>query len=391
MAEAMSKTNKLSLCMIIKNESAYVREAVESVLPIVEECIVIDSGSTDESTQIIQDLAKLEPKIRFFHREWPNDFSKQKNFAIDQAKFDWILFLDADERIYSEDHSQILEAIQNRDIFAYDLPIRNYTNEVTEIGFIALTNNPIANGFIPTHLHRLFRRDLRIRYEGILHERIEQSLQKFGLKTQPLSATIHHLGPLKEGDPKTRATRYIFYEDLGRKKIAAEPLNPQAHWELGVVLQKQKKLDEASREFERAHSLSPATEEFETYYCLSLFQQCKWSRLIAHPVKSNSAKAFQLLAQAQTNPSAIDDLDRHRRDFSQMALFIFELSLNHKRTDRLASDRALAMEAFGKTGLVEFLEGSALRKQGELNSARELLLQSQKKGCALAERELQFI
>jgi glycosyltransferase involved in cell wall biosynthesis len=388
----MAQRSKLSLCMIFRDEAPFIREALESVLPIIDEAVLVDSGSSDGSDKIVADLQKSNPKIKYLHRAWPNDFADQKNYAIEQANGDWILFLDADERIDRGDHEVLRCAIERAEVMAYDLPIKNYTNEMTEIGFRLDRENVYgALGFIPTHLHRLFRKDSRIRYEGILHERIESSLEVLGAKTEPLKVVIHHLGPLKEKNLQLQSKRYAFYEDLGRRKIAAESSNPQAYWELGVVLQKQKKLREATEMFYQAMQLAPDTDEFEVYYCLSLFQQSRWDLLRTYSARSKRARIFPTVARAQIDARAIDELDQFRGDYLQVTLFIFELSLMHKRTDRIDSDRKRANELFGDTGLVEFLEGSALRRGGDQMRAREFLTLAKQKGCALAEKELALI
>jgi tetratricopeptide (TPR) repeat protein len=374
--------------MIFRNEAPFLREAIDSVLPIVDECVLVDSGSEDGSEQVIHAMAKLSPKIRYYLRPWPHDFSDQKNFAIDHATGEWVLFLDADERIFQPDHSKILTAIDTPDIMAFDLTIRNYTNDITEIGYQLSTDSSIASGFVPTHLHRLFRRHPQIRYQGIIHERIEPSLKALEAKTQALDAVIHHLGPLKEKHLGLQQKRLNFYEDLARKKVTSHPNDAQAYWELGVILQKQRRLPEASETFKKALDLSPHTAEFEIYYCLSLFQQSRWDLLRAYRARSPEASVFHWVARAQTDASAIEKLDAYRNHFLQVALFIFELSLNHNRLDRLTEDRSKANLLFGSTGLVEFLEGSVMRRQGNYSEALRLLKISQQKGCALAAQEM---
>ncbi|MBN8554448.1 MAG: glycosyltransferase [Deltaproteobacteria bacterium] len=380
----------LSLCMIFKNEALYLEEAIRSVLPIASECILIDSGSQDGSEKIVFNLQKNYPSTQFKYikREWPGDFSNQRNFAIEQASQDWILFLDADERISSEDYEIILKSIQEKEVFAYDLSIRNYTYDTSELEYQPSSSKHFPYGFVPTKLHRLFRRDLKIRYSGILHERIEPSLLQYQLKTKSLNAVIHHLGRLKEKDHQLESERYAFYEILGQKKIEENPQDAQAQWELGVILLKQGRPEEARSYFSKAMTLAPEVEDFQIYYALSLFKQAKWNELEKFNSPHMRANFFSILAKAQTQPQMIKQLDNFRDSFSQASLFIFELSLRHHQVERLSQDRKLAEEIFSATGLVEFLEGSFYRSESQWDKAIPLLSKSLEKKCDLAIHDL---
>ncbi|HKO99304.1 MAG TPA: glycosyltransferase family 2 protein [Pyrinomonadaceae bacterium] len=85
----------ISATIITYNEEANIREACESVA-WADEVIVVDSGSTDTTTQIAQALG-----ARVVHHDWPG-FAAQKQFAVEQASHPWIFSLDADERVSPE-------------------------------------------------------------------------------------------------------------------------------------------------------------------------------------------------------------------------------------------------------------------------------------------------
>jgi len=83
---------KLSLAMIVKNESRCLARCLQSVKGIVDEIVVADTGSTDDTANIAREFGA---KVSNF--DWVDDFAAAKNFAIDQTAGDWILVLDADE------------------------------------------------------------------------------------------------------------------------------------------------------------------------------------------------------------------------------------------------------------------------------------------------------
>ena len=84
----------LSLCMIVRDEETQIGKALESVKDIVDEIVVVDTGSSDRTKEIIREF---EGKI--FETKWEDNFSKAKNLALEKAKGDYILFMDADEYI----------------------------------------------------------------------------------------------------------------------------------------------------------------------------------------------------------------------------------------------------------------------------------------------------
>ena len=83
---------KISACVIVKNEEKNIECWLNNMRQIADEIIVVDTGSTDNTLTILEN-AGITP----YHFTWCNDFSVAKNYAIQQATGDWIVFLDADE------------------------------------------------------------------------------------------------------------------------------------------------------------------------------------------------------------------------------------------------------------------------------------------------------
>jgi glycosyltransferase involved in cell wall biosynthesis len=98
---------KISACTITKNEEKNIARSIESYKNYVDEIIIVDTGSTDNTVEIAKSLgAKV---IEF---KWINDFAAAKNCALDVAKGDWILFLDADEWIKDNGAMKLQNIIQ---------------------------------------------------------------------------------------------------------------------------------------------------------------------------------------------------------------------------------------------------------------------------------------
>lgn len=168
----------LSLCMIVRNEEAFLEECLASARPIVDELIIVDTGSTDQTPAIAR---KYGANV-IFH-PWNDDFSEARNVGLDRATGDWILMLDADECLAPEGHAEIREAIRNERIAAYQLPVVNvYDNGQSVISLIT----------------RLFRNDPSIRFENVIHEQVTKCLTHFArersLDFASLKAQIIHRG-----------------------------------------------------------------------------------------------------------------------------------------------------------------------------------------------------
>ena len=83
---------KITACVIVKNEEKCIGRWIKSVQSYADEIIVVDTGSTDRTVAIVK-----ENRVNLHTFPWTGDFSAAKNYALDKATGDWIVFLDADE------------------------------------------------------------------------------------------------------------------------------------------------------------------------------------------------------------------------------------------------------------------------------------------------------
>ena len=98
----------LSLCMIVKNEEACLPQVLESVQPVVDEMVILDTGSSDRTIDIATDYG-----ARVYHFQWCNDFSAARNHALRYVRGKWVLVLDADEVLTPEIIPEIQQAIKS--------------------------------------------------------------------------------------------------------------------------------------------------------------------------------------------------------------------------------------------------------------------------------------
>lgn len=194
--------------MITKNSEDRIERTLKSVNGLVDEIIVVDTGSSDNTREIASEYGKV------FDFEWVDDFSKARNYAYSKATGDWILNLDDDETVSEIDFDKIKEFVSNSDDLGFYLEQRNYTNEPGNNGWVSSKDDKykeskIAYGYVPQIIVRLFKNDKRIRSIGVIHDSVVQSIEQLGTLGK-IDAVIHHYGTLERNREKT--LRYIEIE-----------------------------------------------------------------------------------------------------------------------------------------------------------------------------------
>ncbi len=147
----------VSVVVITKNEENNIVECLESVHGWASEIIVVDDESTDQTIELAEKYAD-----KVFHRKMDNE-GTHRNWAYAQAKNDWVLSLDADERIIPELRDEISETLQeNKEYHAFTIPRRNYLGDYWVK----------HGGQYPAAQLRLFLKE-RFRYEEVeVHPRV---------------------------------------------------------------------------------------------------------------------------------------------------------------------------------------------------------------------------
>lgn len=113
--------SSLTIVILTKNEALNIVECVENAKQVTDDVLVIDSGSTDDTVQ----LAKTAG-ARVVYRAWDDDFAAQRNFAIENSDAEWILYLDADERLNDALVESIKKALQENKDERYEIKRINH-------------------------------------------------------------------------------------------------------------------------------------------------------------------------------------------------------------------------------------------------------------------------
>lgn len=247
----------LSMCLIVKNEEFHLPNLLNSVKSIVDEIILVDTGSTDRTKEIGEEFG-----AKIFDFKWNNDFSAARNFSMDQATGDWILIMDADEVITKEDGDKLKSLLHFPPQIVYLMDTRNYLNEPFTPDWIRVIGEypdeeKGFTGYIISRKIRLLPNDPNLRFQFPVHELISLTdCFRYNYNHKLFSVPIHHYGVTREKKPKWEE-KNLMYLDIGIQKIKEEPSNPAAFYELGVEYGILGKPKEASENLERCLELNP--------------------------------------------------------------------------------------------------------------------------------------
>jgi glycosyltransferase involved in cell wall biosynthesis len=203
---------RVTATLIVRDESAFIEDCLRSLVGNVDEIVLVDTGSRDNTVEI----ARRYP-IKLHHFPWCDDFSAARNHALAQASGEWILYIDADERLEIPDHDAFARAISDGGKVAWQVRLH------PRVGWTAYSEL------------RLFRSDPRIRFHGVIHERIHPDVETVAradrLEIGTCDVRLHHVG--YESDQRHKNSRNI---PLLRDYLARDPDRLFCWWHLGECL-----------------------------------------------------------------------------------------------------------------------------------------------------------
>lgn len=180
--------------MIVKNEEELLPQCLDSIKDVVDELIIVDTGSTDRTVEIAESYG-----ARVYHHPWKGSFSEARNHSIKYATCDWILQIDADEELEAKDIPILRAALRHKD---YNSVLVSLVSEM-------------SGGLSINYFQRIYRSG-KAHYEGIVHNQIV--CEGEGLITD---IRIHHYG--YNLDPKQMKKKHKRTENLLKKQIAEDP------------------------------------------------------------------------------------------------------------------------------------------------------------------------
>jgi tetratricopeptide (TPR) repeat protein len=266
-----SVRQRLALCLIVRNEERFLRACVESARDVVDEVVIVDTGSTDSTIELASQLAD-----RVVREPFADDFSRARNVALNAASADWVLFMDADERLVPQQAKRIQPLLE--------------TTPSGVLGWSMLRFNLFATGeFYTGYQTRLINRAAGVRFDRRINESVKASVRRLGGAIERAPLFFNHFGhcrPVAERDAKAHRYMRLMHEQLDAQpddpvlagyialnlrivgdfaaartwsdhSIAAGGDNPTVWFFRGHVLRALGEPDQALVAFERAAELAP--------------------------------------------------------------------------------------------------------------------------------------
>jgi GT2 family glycosyltransferase/tetratricopeptide (TPR) repeat protein len=202
--DGSAATPRVSLCLIVKNEEHNLPACLESAADLVDEIVVVDTGSTDHTKEI---AARFGAKVVDFR--WIDSFSAARNEGLRHATGQWIFWMDADDRLDADNREKL------RALFAGLKP----ENAAYSMKCLCLPDADTGTATMVDHI-RLFRNDSSLRWEHRIHEQILPAIRRLGAEVRWSDVVVHHTG----------------YQDrtLRKKKLGRDlRILEQEHAELG--------------------------------------------------------------------------------------------------------------------------------------------------------------
>jgi len=221
---------KISLAMIVKNASKYIERSLQSVMHIVDEVVIVDTGSTDNTV----DILRKYDNVNLYQIEWRNDFSYARNFSIEKTSGDYVLVLDADEYLVEGSRNELVSLAEK--------------GLIGRIQIISNFNKDNQTFESSEYVSRFFPR--AIRFVGIIHEQLDSKI-----KREKLTVKVKHDGYYQTNKSKRNIPLLL-------KSLKENPDDPYYLFQLGVELRIDKQYEKSYFFLKKSYVLSNKSNSY---------------------------------------------------------------------------------------------------------------------------------
>lgn len=264
---------KLSLCMIVKDEAVNLPGCLDSVRSVVDEMIVVDTGSTDETPSIARSYG-----AEVYSTPWNHDFAAARNAALQYVTGEWVLVLDADERLVDGVGEKLRQAIANETYLAVNLVRQEVGATQSPYSLVSrlFRHHPDLRFSRPYHamiddsVLEILQREPHWKIEdltetAILHEGYRAEAIASRNKAQAARLAMERFLTQHPGDPYVCSKLGALYMDLDRptygielmeRGLKAKDLDPpvayELHYHLGIAYNKMRCVAQAAYHYQQA-------------------------------------------------------------------------------------------------------------------------------------------
>lgn len=208
----------LSVCLIVRNNEDTIRQCVSSIAPWVDEIIVVDTGSTDRTPEIV-----VEYGAKLSHFPWCDDFSAARNESLRRATGTWLFWMDSDDTISTENGRRLQTLAKD-------------SGHGSPMAYIMQVHCPESSDgtsmTVVDHV-KMFRNLPELRFEGRIHEQILPAIRRLDGDVAWTDIFVEHTG-----SDLSREGRQLKYErdlKLLGLELADHPDHPFALFNLGMT------------------------------------------------------------------------------------------------------------------------------------------------------------
>lgn len=231
----------LGVCMIVRNEEENIKDALECAFKFADEVIVVDTGSTDNTPKIAKEIG-----AKVYHFKWNDDFSAARNESIKHATADYLMWMDADDRVDDENARRLKE-------------LKKHLSPTKDESFYVLVQD---GEDLKAHFWfslRIFPNRSGVMFEGRVHEQIIFSLEKLGVKQKFLGIRVLHTGYKDQSALMRKCYRNL------RLLLKDDEEHSESFWikyYIGITLKLLGRIHEGIEYLEKAQKLTPEKSEY---------------------------------------------------------------------------------------------------------------------------------
>ena len=254
---------RLSLVMIVKNEERCLERCLKSVEGLVDEIIIVDTGSSDQTKQIA-----LSYGANIYDFKWENDFAKARNYALEQSKGDWNIILDADEYITHFDKEKIGDFM-------------NKNNQLGNVKIINELSKDNIRNYSKVFVPRLLPKE--VRYTRSIHEQPDTA---FPSVVVPIE--IYHDGYI---DEQAKVKRNLIYL---QEQIKTSSQDGYLLYQLAYTLLLDKQYQAADKYFQEFYRVSSAKSKYRCAGIISYIENSMYLKKFHEGHKLIEKEEFNL-------------------------------------------------------------------------------------------------